>query len=87
MERLLVQAHPLNTSKKFHSNKSGLHSFCLSHFNRITSYVLSDSYGLYLRLAPVVIGKYICRSRPALTSTSSNEVKLIETSITLASPS
>ncbi|CAF1631653.1 unnamed protein product [Adineta ricciae] len=49
----------------------------------ITTYTLSDTHALYLRLAPVTIGTYVCRSRSLSTPMNRTEVTVATTSITL----
>ncbi|CAF1368900.1 unnamed protein product [Adineta steineri] len=50
---------------------------------QITSYTLSNTHALYLRLAPVTIGTYICRSRSVIKPMNKTEVTITTTSITL----
>jgi hypothetical protein len=54
---------------------------------RITSYTLSETHELYLRLAPVIPGTYICRSRPLVLPMNDEEIRIITTSITLTAQS
>ncbi|CAM4764794.1 unnamed protein product [Rotaria magnacalcarata] len=49
----------------------------------ITTYTLSESRTLYLRLSPSVSGTYICRSRPEENSILKEEPSITTTSITL----
>ncbi|CAF2794908.1 unnamed protein product [Rotaria sp. Silwood2] len=46
---------------------------------QITSYILSDTHLLYLRVAPVVAGTYICRSRPTDIQMTKEEVTIKST--------
>ncbi|CAF3900649.1 unnamed protein product, partial [Rotaria sp. Silwood1] len=55
----------------------------ISSEQQITSYILSDTHSLYLRLSPVVPGTYICRSRLADIQMTKEEVTITTTSITL----
>ncbi|UJR32092.1 hypothetical protein I4U23_019560 [Adineta vaga] len=50
---------------------------------QITTYTLSDPHALYLRLAPVTIGTYICRSHSPASPMNQTEVTVTTTSITL----
>jgi hypothetical protein len=71
MELSLVQACLLNNSKN-----SILLGFVFSYFYRITTYTLNDTHTLYLRLAPVATGTYICRSRPGVIPMNKEEVTI-----------
>ncbi|CAF3753964.1 unnamed protein product [Rotaria sordida] len=55
----------------------------MSSEQQITSYLLSETRSVYLRLAPVVAGTYICRSRPVDMQMAKEEVTITTTSITL----
>jgi hypothetical protein len=55
----------------------------ISYLLRITSYTLSEAHELYLRLAPVIPGTYICRSRPVVLPMNDDEARIMTTSITL----
>ncbi len=81
MELSLVQACLLNNSKY---SRTIMILLC-SYFYRITTYTLNDTHTLYLRLAPVATGTYICRSRPGVIPMNKEEVTM--TSITLTAQS
>ncbi|CAF1581456.1 unnamed protein product, partial [Rotaria sordida] len=59
----------------------------MSSEQQITSYLLSETRSVYLRLAPVVAGTYICRSRPVDMQMAKEEVTITTTSITLIAES
>lgn len=91
MEQLLVQACFLNNSKK-KRNFPIIKFLCFFRslspsVIRITSYTLSETHELYLRLTPVITGTYICRSRPAVISMNKEEITIPTTSITLTAQS
>jgi hypothetical protein len=53
--------------------------FLYAYSNRVTSYTLSETHTLYLRLAPVVTSTYICRSRSAMTNEEIKTTSIILT--------
>ncbi len=82
MGLLLVLACSLNNSKN-----TQILLLLFAFFIRITSYTLSETHELYLRLAPVITGTYICRSRPAVIPGNKEEVTMATTSISLTAQS
>ena len=87
MERLSVQVCLLNNSKSTQSQKRAVQFRSSRYMNRISSYTLSKTHEVYLRLAPVVTDTFVCRSRPVVLSTIEEEVRPAKISITLMAPS